>query len=204
MKNIKTLSHWLNMKYTMPMFFIVAVFLLAGCGGGSSGTTNTGSTPTATTGSGSTAATPTTGTGASTPTITISSTCNIVTTAQASTILGGTVQTQSSSVTIVTTTANACAYKSSQGGTATLAVIAATDTTTAHNTFTQLQQATRATSGSKYQDVSGLGDGAFTNGTTLYVLKGKTLMVITVISSDSTKILPEEKQFAQDALPNVS
>ena len=201
--NTKTLSHWPDIKYTLPMFLIVAVFLLAGCGGGS--TTGSSSTPTATTGSGSTGVTPTTGTGI-TPTITTSGTCTFVTAAQASTILGGTVQTQSSSVStgIGTGNANACVYTSSQGGGATLAVVSSTDAATAQSTFTQLQQVMKTTSGSQYQDVTGLGDSAFTTGKTLYVLKGKTWMFITVTNNDSTKILPEEKQFALDALPHVS
>lgn len=202
MKNTKALSQWLNIKYILPVFFTVAVFLLVGCGGGS--TTSSGSTPTATTGNGSSGATPTTGTGGLTPTITTSGTCNLVTTSQASTILGGTVQARSSTATIGTSTADVCVYTSAQGAGASLAVVSSTDATTARNAFTQLQQVTKTTSGSQYQDVSGLGDGAFTNGKVLYVLKGKTLMIITVTDSNSANILPAEKQFAQDALPKVS
>jgi hypothetical protein len=67
-----------------------------------------------------------------------------------------------------------------------------------------LQQASQATGGSQYQTVSGLGDAAFTNGKILYVLKGKTVMIITVTPTDTTKTLAEEKLFAQAALPKVS
>jgi len=81
--------------------------------------------------------------------------------------------------------------------------VTATDTTTAHTTFTQLQQAAKSSAGSKYQDVSGLGDSAFTTGTILHVLKGKDVMLVTVIGGDSTKALSEEKQFAQDAVPKL-
>ncbi len=204
MQKTKTLTQWLHIKYLLPMCLILAVLLLAGCSFGG-GTTGSGSTPTATTGSGSTGITPTTGLGV-TPTITTSTTCNIVTTAQASTILGGTVQTQSSTVStgIGTENANTCTYTSSQGGVASLGVVSTTNATTAQTAFSELQQITKTTAGTKYQDVTGLGDGAFTNGTTLYVLKGKTLLLVTVVNSDSTKVLPQEKQFALDALPNVS
>jgi len=183
------------------------VFLLAGCaiGGGSTGSSST-PTATATKGSVSTAVTPTSGIGGITPTITTSTTCNLVTSAQASTILGGTVRTQSSTVSTGagTENANTCTYTSSQGDKASLGVVTTTDATIAQAAFSELQQTTKTTAGTKYQDVSGLGDGALTSGTTLYVLKGKTLMLVTVINSDPTKVLPEEKQFAQGALPNVS
>jgi hypothetical protein len=205
MEKTKTLSQWLNIKYLLPVCLILAVFLLAGCAIGGS-TTSGSSTPTATKGSVSTAVTPTSGVGGITPTITTSATCNLVTSAQASTILGGTVQTQSSTITtgVGTGNANACTYTSSQGDIASLAVVTTTDATTAHSAFAELQQITKTTAGSKYQDVTGIGDGAFTSGITLYVLKGKTLMIVTVTNSDPTKVLPAEKQFALDALPNVS
>lgn len=197
-KHAKSHAHLRNMKYLLPIFAIIALFLLAACGGGT--TTGSGSsTPTATTGSSTVAVTPTTA--ASTPTTTSSDSCSLVTAAQAGTILGGTVQTRSTSETIGTTQATGCGYASSTGGSASLAVVSSTDASTA---FTQLQQAAQATGGSKYQTVSGLGDAAFTNGTSLYVLKGKTIMIITVTSSDSAKALSEEKQFAQSALPKVS
>jgi hypothetical protein len=206
MEKTKTLSQWLNIKYMVPVCLMLAVLLLAGCAIGGGGTTSSGSTPTATTGSGITAVTPTSGVGGLTPTITTSSTCSLVTANQAGTILGGTVQTRSSTVTtgVGTTNANACVYTSSQGPNATLAVVTTSDATIAQTTFSELQQTTKISAGSKYQDVTGLGDGAFTNGATLYVLKGKTLMIITVTNSDLTKVLPQEKQFAQDALPQVS
>lgn len=200
-QHAKFYARWLSMNYVLPIFAIIALFLLAACGGGT--TTGSGSsTPTATTGSSTGAATPTTA--ASTPTTTSSDSCSLVTAAQAGTILGGTVQTRSTSETIGTTQATGCGYASSSGGSASLAVVSSPDATTAHTAFTQLQQAAQATGGSKYQTVSGLGDAAFTNGTVLYVLKGKTIMIITVSSSDSTKALSEEKQFAQSALPKVS
>ncbi|MEO8972837.1 MAG: hypothetical protein ABI406_14710, partial [Ktedonobacteraceae bacterium] len=91
-----------------------------------------------------------------------------------------------------------------QGSAASLAVVAATDATTAHATFTQLQQASQGTGGSQYQTVSGLGDAAFTNGKILYVLKGKSIMIVTVVTTDTTKTLSDEKLFAQAALPKVS
>ncbi len=200
MKNTRkhgtSLFHLLHVKFLVPIFAIVALFLLAACGGSSS-------TPTATAGSSTVAVTPTTA--AITPTTAGSSSCSLVTATQAGTILGGTVQTQSNSVTIGTTKATGCAYTSSQGGSAaSLEVVSATDSTTAHSTFTQLQQASQGTGGSQYQTVSGLGDAAFTNGKILYVLKGKTIMIVTVTATDSTKALSEEKQFAQAALPKVS
>jgi hypothetical protein len=206
MAKTKTLSQWLNIKYMLPVCLILAAFLLAGCAIGGGGT-GSSSTPTATTGSGSTAITPTSGSiGGITPTITTSAICDLVNSAQASTILGGTVQTRSSTVStgIGSTNADACVYTSSQGTGASLAVVTATDATIAQATFSELQQTMRISAGSKYQDVTGLGDSAFTNGTTLYVLKGKTVMIITVTDSDSTKVLPEEKLFAQDALPKIS
>lgn len=207
MEKTKTLSQWRNIKYMLPLCLILTVFLLAGCaiGGGSTNGSST-PTPTATKSSVGTAVTPTSGVGGITPTITTSATCSLVTSAQASTILGGTVQTQSSTVStgIGTENANTCVYTSSQGAVASLGVVSTADATTAHTAFTELQQITKTTAGTKYQDVSGLGDGAFTNGTTLYVLKGKTLMLVTVTNSDPTKVLPQEKQFAQDALPKVS
>jgi len=201
--NIKTFSHCLHMKYAMPLFVVVGMFLVAACGGGSGGTTGTGSTPTATTGG--IAATITAVIGSGTPSVTTSNTCSIVTTAQAGMILGGTVQTRSFTESIATTTLKICQYNSSQqGAEATLGVAGAADPTTAHTLFAELQQSLKTTSGSNYQDVSGLGDEAFYTGSVLYVRKGKTLMVITVTHTDSTKILSDEKQFAQDALPNVS
>ncbi|MHB8596448.1 MAG: hypothetical protein ACYDER_06515 [Ktedonobacteraceae bacterium] len=203
-KHETTLSHWLHVKYLLPVFAIAALFLLAACGG-STTTTGSSSTPTATTGSSTAATTPTTAAiTPTTPTTTGSSSCSLVTATQAGTILGGTVQTQSNSVTIGTTQATGCGYSSNQGSTASLAVVAATDATTAHSTFTQLQQASQGTSGSQYQTVSGLGDAAFTNGKILYVLKGNSIMIITVVTTDTTKTLPDEKLFAQAALPKVS
>jgi hypothetical protein len=201
-KHETSLFHWLHVKYLWPTFAITALFMLAACGG-STATTGSSSTPTATAGGSTVAATPTTA--AITPTTTGSSSCSLVTATQAGTILGGTVKTQSNSVTIGTTQATGCAYTSSLGGSsASLEVVSATDSTTAHSTFTQLQQASQGTSGSQYQTVSGLGDAAFTNGKILYVLKGKTIMIVTVTATDSTKALSEEKQFAQAALPKVS
>ena len=200
-KHETSFSHWLHVKYLVPVFAIAALFLLAACGG-STTTTGSSSTPTATTGSSSVAATPTVA--PTVPTTTGSSSCSLVTAAQAGSILGGTVQTQSNSVTIGTTQATGCGYSSNQGSTASLAVVAATDATTAHSTFTQLQQASQGTSGSQYQAVSGLGDAAFTNGKILYVLKGKSIMIITVVTTDTTKTLTDEKLFAQAALPKVS
>lgn len=189
------------MKYLLPIFAIAALFLLAACGG-SITTTGSSSTPTATTASSTAAATPTTA--ATTPTTTGSDSCSLVTATQAGTILGGTVQTQSNSVPIGPTKATGCGYSSNQGSTASLAIIVATDATTAHSIFTQLQQASQGTGGSQYQVVSGLGDAAFTNGKILYVLKGKTVMIITVTPTDTTKTLTDEKLFAQAALPKVS
>lgn len=201
-KHETSLFHWLHVKYLLPIFAIGALFLLAACGG-STTTTGSSSTPTATSGSSTVAVTPTTA--ATAPTTTGSSSCSLVTAAQAGTILGGTVQTKSNAVTIGTTQAAGCAYTSSQGGSAaSLEVVSATNSTTAHLTFTQLQQASQGTGGSQYQAVSGLGDAAFTNGKILYVLKGKTIMIVTVTATDSTKALSEEKQFAQAALPKVS
>src|SRR5713226_3367821 len=157
MKHVHPFSHWLHRKYTMPLLFLVAMCVLVGCGGGSSGTTTTGSTPTATTGS--TGATPTTATGASTPTVTTSSVCNLVTTAQASAILGGTVQSHFiGTVTNGPITEHICQYiVPPRGAAATFGVGVATDTTTAQTAFTELQQQQKAKNPSHYQDVSGLG-----------------------------------------------
>ena len=194
-------------KYLLPILLIV-VFVLAACGG-SSGTSGNTSSAAATPTVGAGAASPTTG-AATTPTVggnststTSSGACSLVTAAQAGSLLGGTVQTQPESVTVGTTQASGCAYKTTQGAAASISVVAAADTTTAKSTFSQLEQATKTTSGSQYQTVSGLGDGAFTNGKTLYVLKGKSLMIVTVLNN-STSPLSIEKQFAQAALPKVS
>ncbi len=200
-KNSSSLSQSRMIRYLLPVFAIVALFLLVACGGGGS-TASGGSTPTATTGSTTVAATPTVA--ATMPTTTGSDSCSYVSATQAGTILGGTVQTHSTTENVGTTQATGCGYSSSTGGVASLAVVTSSDANTAHAAFTQLQQVAQSTSGSKYQVVSGLGDGAFTNGTVLYVLKGKTLMLITVAGSDSSKVLAEEKQFAQEALPKVS
>lgn len=203
-KHAQSLFHWLHMlhmQYLLPVVAIGALFLLAACGGGTT-TTGSSSTPTATTASGSVAVTPTTA--VVLPTTTGSDSCSFVTAAQAGTILGGTVQTQSNSETVGASQATGCAYASTTGGAASLSVVTTTDATTAHATFTELQTASQATAGAKYQTVSGLGDAAFTDGKVLYVLKGKTVMIITATNSDSTKVLPEEKQFALDALPKVS
>ena len=202
---MKKLSHRLYTSFLLPTSILVLLFVLAACGGSGSGSS---ATPTPTTGSANATATPTTYT-ATTPTITITVTgsgtaCTLVTAAQAGQILGGTVQTQPTSITIGSTKADACGYKSSQGIDASLSVVVAADTTTAHTTFTQLQQATQSSAGSAYQVVSGLGDSAFTNGKILYVLKGKSVMLVTVLSTDATKNVSEEKQFAQDALPKLS
>ncbi|HVB23259.1 MAG TPA: hypothetical protein VNG51_15060 [Ktedonobacteraceae bacterium] len=197
LKHTKSHAHWLHMQYLLPIFAIGVLFLLAACGGGT--TTGSSATPTATTGSSSVAATPTVA-----PTTTGSDSCSIVSATQATTILGGTVQTHSNSETVGASQATGCAYASTTGGAASLSIVTTTDATTAHATFTELQTASQATAGAKYQTVSGLGDAAFTDGKILYVLKGKTVMIITVANSDSTKVLPEEKQFAQAALPKVS
>ena len=204
---MKTLSSWLCTRYLLSISILVLLFIIAACGGSGSGTSST--TPTPTSGSANATSTPTTST-ATTPTIAITVTasgtaCTLVTAAQAGQILGGTVQTQPTSITIGSTKADACGYKTSQSTTAaSLSVVVAADTTTAHSTFTQLQQATQSSAGSAYQVVSGLGDSAFTNGKILYVLKGKSVMLVTVLSTDTTKIVSEEKQFAQDALPKLS
>lgn len=194
------------MKFLLSVSSIVLLFVVAACS--SSGSGSSSATPTPTTGSASATATPTTST-AATPTITVTvvtgtgNACTFVTAAQAGQILGGTVQTQPTSVTIGSTKADACGYKSSQSGEASLSIVTAADPTTAHSTFTQLQQAAKSSAGSKYQDVSGVGDSAFTTGTILYVLKGKNVMLVTVLGGDATKALSEEKQFAQDALPKL-
>lgn len=196
---MKKLSHRLHSSYLLPISILVLLFVLAACGGSGSGSS---ATPTPTTGNANATATPTI-----TITITVTGSgtaCTLVTAAQAGQILGGTVQTQPTSITIGSTKADACGYKSSQGIDASLSVVVAADTTTAHSTFTQLQQATQSSAGSAYQVVSGLGDSAFTNGKILYVLKGKSVMLVTVLSTDTTKNVSEEKQFAQDALPKLS
>jgi len=198
LKHAKSHTQWLHMKYLWPIFAISTLFLLAACGGGT--TAGSSATPTATTGSSSVAATPT----VAPTTTTVSDSCSLVSATQATTILGGTVLTRSHVETVGASQATACEYTSSTNAAASLAVITATDTTTAQATFSELQQISQATGGSEYQVVNGLGDSAFTNGKILYVLKGKTVMVITVANGDSTKVLPEEKQFAQAALPKVS
>jgi Protein of unknown function (DUF3558) len=196
-KRMQSFSYCLNVKHMLPVVFFVALLLLAACG--SSGTTNGNSsaTPTTTTARGNTPTTTTTGSGNGIDA------CSLVTTDQASKILGGSIHTEPNSVTIGTFQANGCGYKSSQGGAASLSEVSSKDTTSAHTMFTQLQQATKASGGSKYQDVSGLGDGAFTNGKILYVLKGKTVMVVVVLEKDATTVVDAEKQFAQDALQKV-
>src|SRR5258708_5643856 len=153
-KHMKSVArNRLNMTYILPVFFVVGLFLLAACGGSGTTNGNGSTTPTATTGSGSTAVTPTV---TATATWDSRCACSLGTTDQASKILGGTVQTQPTSITIGTMKANGCGYKSSQGGEASLSMVSAADTTTAHSTFNQLQQSTKTSAGSQYQDVSGL------------------------------------------------
>lgn len=204
--NIKTFSPRLKLKYTMSLFVLVALFVLAGCGSGSSSPQTTGTTPTAT--SGRIVATPTTAQGASTPTLLTPNSCNLATTAQASAILGATAQAHSIGIIHSIIPVDFCQYTTTAGPppgpAADLGVGVASDPTSAQTLFTEAQQQAKAQDPSTYQDVSGLGDAAFTATHALYVLKGKSILVILVFYVPSSNPLPDEKLFAQAALPNVS
>ena len=205
--NINTFSHRLNLKYPLPLFFMIAMFLLASCGGGSGGTPTTGPTPTATTAS--IVATVTNAAGTITPavTVTTSGVCSLVTTAQAGMILGAAVQTTTNTVNVQGMPVNNCVYFVSLNGSSPSAGISEAvepDTTTAQTIYTELQQVVKTQNPTAYQDISGIGDQAFTDGSVLYIRKGKTVLIITVKNTGSAKILPDEKLFAQDALANVS
>lgn len=201
MKQITPFSHRLQSTYMTPLLVIGVVVLLAGCSLGGSGTTNPG--PTA---PGTTAVTPTTPARATTPPVTTSGACTLVTTAQASAVLGGSVQAHDLGIVRDgPVTEHACVYVvPPNGAAATLGVYVAPNSTTAQTAFAELRQQQKAAHPTRFQDISGLGDAAFTNGSLLYAIKGSTILGVGVQGVPSPSILPDEQQFAQDALPNVS
>jgi hypothetical protein len=137
-----------------------------------------------------------------------------VTQDQAARLLGVQVQFKKDTTNVGVTRVPSCQYSSVAGATsfafASLGLIINKDAPSASAAFDELEKATRSVPGTNYQQISGIGDGAFFDFQALYVLKDNVLMVILTEEGnpasnkqDAARVLEIDKQFALQAVQHL-
>lgn len=188
-------SCWQAGRMLSDILIVIILCLLAACSTTTTGTSN--NTPAANTPASQ--STPTALSGAN------PDACSLVTADQA----GQTMQIKASAIPTPVnpiqgaTTTSACTYQDSPiTASATLQVIYYQDSTTAKAVFEARKQQDVSRN---EQDVSGLGDSAFSAGDSpvLGVLKGKVILVVGVTTESEQHLLDQEIQIAKDALATV-